>query len=386
MIVLLISTGLLLFLLVMERILHERNLRAILLRISVTGTRGKSSVVRLLTSVLREDGRMVVAKTTGSRAVVILPDGSEQDVPRRGVPSIIEQKRYVRLAAGKGADTLVMEAMSIHTENHLVESRQLVNPHIVAVTNARPDHVGAMGTTGGEVAEVLASGIPAHAEVFLPLSERREVFTRGRAYTEVEPGVSAGLSSDDRVMRSFEFDETLDLVCEISRHLGIDDETIREGIESVTRDIGALAIWRYRSERTGNECFLVNAFASNDPLSTQEAYQRVRDLFPGKKEGMYGLLNLRIDRGDRTLQWLDALRKEWANRFHALYVTGGHARALSRRLRDSRVLRETDPEKMTERVISEIPDGAILFGFGNIGGMGERLVEQWNLRGTRHGV
>ena len=59
--------GLFLFL-TFERLLLEQRLRKIPLRISVTGTRGKSAVVRMLASVLREDGRRVVAKTTGAQA------------------------------------------------------------------------------------------------------------------------------------------------------------------------------------------------------------------------------------------------------------------------------------------------------------------------------
>lgn len=386
MIILLVSTGLFLLWLVMERILHERNLRAIPLRISVTGTRGKSSVVRMLASVLRMDGRTVLAKTTGSRAVAILPDGSERDVPRRGIPSIIEQKRYLRMAAELGADTLVMEAMSIHPENHLVESGMLVQPHIVAVTNARPDHVEAMGTTGAEVAEVLALGIPADAEVFLPGPESREAFRRGRVCFEVERGASLELLGEDEVVRSRAFEDNLDLVCGLSRHLGIDDETIRRGIITAERDVGELAVWLYRSEKTDKECYLVNGFAANDPVSTREVLRRVEELLPARKGDIIGLLNLRLDRGDRTIQWLDTLGGEWLDRFSTLFVTGGHARAFTRRLRHARVLQETDPEKVTERIISGIPDRTIIFGFGNIGGMGELLVEYWSRRGTLHGV
>ena len=54
------------------------------LRVMVTGTRGKTSVARSLASVLREDGRKVLAKTTGSEAALLLPDGTERPLHRRG--------------------------------------------------------------------------------------------------------------------------------------------------------------------------------------------------------------------------------------------------------------------------------------------------------------
>ena len=52
--------------LVLERIRLDRYRSAIPLTIAVTGTRGKTSVTRMLASVLRESGRRVLAKTTGS--------------------------------------------------------------------------------------------------------------------------------------------------------------------------------------------------------------------------------------------------------------------------------------------------------------------------------
>ncbi len=134
-----------------ERFLLKRRIRSVPLRISVTGTRGKSSVVRLLASVLREDGLRVVAKTTGSRATCILPDGSERNVPRRGMASIIEQKRFVQMAARMNADCLIAEIMSLHPENHIIESQVLIQPDVVLLTNVRVDHIDAMGSQEDQI-------------------------------------------------------------------------------------------------------------------------------------------------------------------------------------------------------------------------------------------
>ncbi|MBC6948955.1 poly-gamma-glutamate synthase PgsB, partial [candidate division KSB1 bacterium] len=62
---LIFATIVFLLYLIYERISLNRHRNAIPLRISMTGTRGKSSVVRMLASVLREDGKKVIAKTTG---------------------------------------------------------------------------------------------------------------------------------------------------------------------------------------------------------------------------------------------------------------------------------------------------------------------------------
>src|SRR5574342_689952 len=154
--------------LICERIAMNRQRNAIPLRISVTGTRGKSSVVRMIASMLREDGRKVIAKTTGSQARFVLPDAQEIEIARRGVTSIIEQKRLIKKAAKIKADCLVAEIMSIHPENHCVESQQILQPHIVVITNVRQDHTEAMGETKEEIAAVLSLDIPAKARVFVP--------------------------------------------------------------------------------------------------------------------------------------------------------------------------------------------------------------------------
>ncbi len=383
----LLTTALLFILwLIVERIGHMRNLQSIPLRIAVTGTRGKSSVVRLLASVLREDGRAVLAKTTGSRAELILPDGTGEEVRRRGVPSIIEQRQAVKRGARLGVDVVVMETMSIHPENHRVEGEMLVRPHLAAVTNTWPDHVEAMGSTGDEVAEVLAGGIPAGTTVILPVGRKNGIFGRGGESIEVESGISAGILTDGEAPRPGVFDANLDLVCGICRHLGVGEGAIREGIRQAERDVGELAFWRYRPEDSDRECFLVNGFAANDPVATGAVLHEVVDLLPEEMGELTGLLNLRLDRGDRTIQWIEALQGGWRDRFRKLYVTGGHARALARRLPGVCLLKGSDPEKLTRRIVSDADEGAVIFGFGNYHGMGEHLVEHWSEIGEPVGV
>ncbi len=117
-----------------ERIVLHRAQRRIPLRIAVTGTRGKSSVVRLLASVLKQSGRTVIAKTTGSQAVILLPDGEQIELDRSVPPSILEQKQLIHRAARLKADCLVSEVMSLRPENHL---RRIPSP---PQAESRRDH------------------------------------------------------------------------------------------------------------------------------------------------------------------------------------------------------------------------------------------------------
>ena len=104
-----------------------------------------------------------------------------------------------------------VEVMSIHPENHLTETRQIVKPDLVLVTNSKPGWFG----------------------------------------------------------------ENLDLVCAAARSLDIDDETIVEGIRRTRSDAGTLRIRRYQPTDLDNPCFLVNAFAANDTESTVAVHDKV---------------------------------------------------------------------------------------------------------------
>lgn len=69
---------------------HRSNLDRIPVRIHVNGTRGKSSVTRLIAAGLRAGPRRTIAKTTGTMPRLILDDGLELPIHRAGSPNIIE--------------------------------------------------------------------------------------------------------------------------------------------------------------------------------------------------------------------------------------------------------------------------------------------------------
>ncbi len=387
---LLLAVALWLAYLVLERVRLDRRLTAVPLRITVTGTRGKSSVTRMLASVLRQNGARVLAKTTGSQALMVLPDGSEKEVRRRGHPSILEQKGVIHLGAETGVDAAVIEIMSLHPENHLVESHVLLKPHIVVVTNFRVDHTAAMGETREEVASVLALDVPRGARVFVPEGElipsfRAAVMEAGGELVPVRAGAGerSGMAG---------FEENLDLVFAVAGSLGIDERTVGEGIRRARGDVGALAVWRYRLAGAEPGCFVVNAFAANDPESTGLVHRGVLDALGLDATPCVGLLSLRPDRGDRTVQWTEALAGGFLESFDHLYVCGLHARALKRGLRRwggverIGILRETRAPEIMRTVLGRFGNGpAILFGFGNIGGVGESLVKHWSEVGERVG-
>jgi poly-gamma-glutamate synthase PgsB/CapB len=380
-----------LVLLIIEKILLNQWTNSIPLRITVSGTRGKSSVVRLLASILREDGKKVLAKTTGSEAKYILPDGSESDVPRRGIPSILEQKKLMRKAANLHVDCIVAEIMSIHPENHYVESQQLLKPGIVLITNVRFDHIEAIGNTEDEIASVYRLDIPEKATVFISEQEVRSAFLKAIENKDidliaVQRGVSSVLLRHGFESKIIEFSENFDLVVSVAKHLGVDQQMIIKGIQKAKQDFGELKIWKYQSRDSGKICYLVNAFAANDPQSTIEIISLVKNKIPFQTENFIGLLNLRSDRGDRTLQWIQALKNGTAHHFTKLFIIGAHTSVVKRKVNSVYIIKDKLPEKIMNGIFAEIEDQAVVFGFGNIGGNGSKLIDYWNQIGEAYGI
>src|SRR5437870_12875278 len=86
---------------------HSQRLAAVPLRIHVNGTRGKSSVTRLIAAILREHGISTLAKTTGTAARLIIPDGAERPVPRNGPPNLREMIWATKQAVARDARAVV---------------------------------------------------------------------------------------------------------------------------------------------------------------------------------------------------------------------------------------------------------------------------------------
>ncbi|MBM3285322.1 MAG: poly-gamma-glutamate synthase PgsB, partial [Candidatus Aminicenantes bacterium] len=234
------------FLAVLYFFLEQRSLKrragGIRFRISVTGTRGKSSVTRLVAAALREAHFSVLARTTGSKPVLLFPDGREEVIKRKGKPTILEAKKILRKASSLGADALVVEMMSIQPECLRVESRRIIRPHVLVVTNVRLDHREEQGRSKPEIASSLASAIPPRATVFLSEEELRPEFEAAAAKMNARiVGVARGFfgeapGTDQTPWPGFE--ENIRLTLAVSDFLGIPREAAWRGIGRAQPDFG----------------------------------------------------------------------------------------------------------------------------------------------------
>ena len=139
---------------------HKQVLSSLPLRIHVNGTRGKSSVTRLVAAGLRAGGLKTYAKTTGTAPRVIDPEGKDRIIHRLRSPSIGEQVRLLKYFAQDKPDAVVLECMAVQPQYQWISEQEMIRSHIGVITNVRPDHVDEMGHSLNDIAKSLSNTIP----------------------------------------------------------------------------------------------------------------------------------------------------------------------------------------------------------------------------------
>ncbi len=383
----LILSALLIFLLfgIREYQRHKNALSRLKIRIQVNGTRGKSSVTRLIASGLRGGGLNIVSKTTGTTPRFQIDNEREFPIRRLGTPNIIEEVRIVREAVKRNPDGLVIECMALIPEYQRMEREKLIKPTIGVITNVRADHLDVMGPRLLDVAYALSNTIPRNGYFFTTESRYFSVFEE-RAK---KMGTKVRLVSPEEVrdeemvgFKYFEHKENVALALAVCEHLGVKREDALSGMKSARPDPGVLRSYKIREGE--KELRFVNALAANDPDSTQKIAETVFTLTRTREQKIL-LVNLRADRQDRSKQL-----GEIASQFPVDYfvLTGRVSLPFIRAARkvgvkeDRIVNLEGMPYSVVyEKVFSLIEKKGIVLAVGNIVGYGGELVNYFASRG-----
>lgn len=359
-----VSCALLIFLgwLASSAYLHSRSLAAVPIRIHVAGSRGKTSTARLIAAGLRASGLKVLAKTTGTIPLLILPDGREQKWTRWGPSTITEQIRFFRKAARSHVDAVVLESMAVAPEYLWASEKYLVRATHVVITNARPDHAEVLGHDPDAMAQALSLLMPRQGRVVLTKEAAvacitRQADKRGNIMNVVD---ADGFSPDDSNTR---------LAMEVCTQLGVDEHQAKKGMASAGTDPGAFFVYEVLNAH-GQKLRFYNAFACNDTQSFQQLW------LANQSQGTpVVLLNARADRPVRTRDFLEVLATltppvslvlagQWSARWLKGIDFGGHkvTRLKARRAEDALIeLAALSPEPH-------------IWGVGNYYGIGEKLI------------
>lgn len=358
---------------------HRWYRRRIPIRVHVNGSRGKSSVARLIAAGLRGGGLRVVAKTTGSAPVVVHTDGSESPIPRRGGPNIREQIKIMRDAAFEGCDALVIECMAIRPDLQRTCERHIVRATHGVITNVRPDHLEVMGPTLEDVAASLVGTVPRGAHLF-HAEDRFATYFASCAKDQKSrcTGVDGrGLAPDEMAGFGYvEFAENVELALAVCEAAGVARDRALAAMYRATPDVGAMTLWQVPTHK-GNVTF-VNGFAANDPMSYERIWKRLE--LRERAPDVVLVFNNRSDRMRRAKDMLPLFGRELpAGRYVLIGEATGRLVDMLRRQRFAmdRVedLGGRPADELWAKLADLCPAGGLVVGIGNIKGIGNELLD-----------
>lgn len=386
---LLAITVVLLVYLIVETIWHRRNLQRIPIRIHVNGTRGKSSITRLIAGGLRKSGMITCAKTTGTIPRFIDPTGKEHPIYRPSHSNILEQIKIIREASTYKPQAIVIECMALQPLLQSVCELKLIRSTHGVISNTRADHLDVMGPEEIDVARALAGTTPIEGHLYTAEKHYFEVLKtaaldRKTTLTQITEADIATV--DDNEMEKFcytEHKENVALALRLCMDLGIPRETALQGMWEATPDPGALTTHEVYWKQ--HHLIFVNAFAANDPESTSQLWHQIIHKYSHCKRRI-ALINCRNDRRQRSQQLAEACAKwEPADQYIVIgtgtssFIQTAESHGISKMaLLDASMW--DAPTLFQNLVETERLSPTLIVGMGNIAGIGFQIVDYFRHR------
>lgn len=362
-VLILLCLGWLIYLIWEARQLHRAHSRLSHV-IHVNGTRGKSTVCRLIDAGLRAGGLRVFCKTTGTDPITIDVSGQEAPIHRRGPANIKEQIAIVKKAAAQNAQVLVVECMAIQPELQYAAQHQILKADIGVITNVRQDHGDVMGHTLEEVAQALSNTVPEYGILFT--GEQRTaaplLLQAQKRHTKVVQTAPDGTEPD------FDFAENIALALAVCRQLGVDRETALAGMKDYHRDPYALTV-----HRIGEQTW-INGLSINDTESSCMVLQQLRHRLGLEGRELVLLINNRADRGSRTEDMLQLCFRLTPDQ---IWLTGAGTGFMRRKLAKKLPAVPVRTIKGAAGLSSSLAgEHSVIFAVGNIA-QGGREITAW---------
>ena len=358
---------------------HQISLSGIPVRIHVNGTRGKSSVTRLIAAGLRAGGKRTFAKTTGTAPRVIDSKGIDRIIHRLRKPSIGEQVRLLKYFSDEKPDVVVMECMAVQPQYQWISEHQMVKSDIGVITNARPDHLDEMGPTEEDVVKSLCNSIPVSGVLVTAEQKHKNIIKKVTYDNNSDFIFSDENSLSNEYINNFNYIEhpqNIAIALDVCEKLGVDRDTAIGGMHQVQPDLGALIVWKLIGQKGSLQ--FVNGMAANDPVSTLQIWKFVIDRYPTKSATAV-FFNSRDDRPMRTKQMLELTFEEIRPEY--LIVRGDKIEAKINKLKhhspETIVIIFSIDEKadVVSKAILKLPDDSLIYAIGNQVGVGQEILE-----------
>jgi len=360
---------------------HKKNLFSIPIRVHVNGTRGKSSVTRLIAAGLRAGGIRTMAKTTGTLPRIIDDKGFEVPITRPHMVNIIEQLRIVDYMKRRSPQAMVMECMAVHPEYQWVCETKMIHATVGVITNARMDHILEMGPTLKDITLSLCNTLPKNGIAFTSEEKMFPLMQTAAKKNKTELIGINGEGVTPEEMSGFtylEHPDNVGLALKVCEYLGIDRTTALKGMHLAYPDVGAMKI--FRLDFGFRKVYFINALAANDPQSTFEIWRRVEQMFP-ERVHLTVMLNTRADRFDRSIQLLEMLKSVPVDKIALVGQKQDQVNMNAMRLKFPKnqviPIKSKELHNIYDSLLATCsPEGlSIIFGIGNMGQGGLQIAD-----------
>ena len=361
-----------------EFFLHQKRVKSIPIRIHINGSRGKSSVTRLVGAGLRAGGIQTITKVTGTFPRLILPDGSEAKIHRKEKANILEQIKIIKYAAEKKAEAIVIECMALQPLYQFITEHRMIHATIGVITNVRLDHLDIMGPDLIGVAKSLSNTIPKNAHFFTSEKRYFNVFKEVAEKKNTTPYQSVVESISDEEMDGFQYiehKENVTLALAICDHFGIDRETALYEMKKTRPDEGVLR--KFTTYYHDKQINFYNAFAANDPESSLFIWRSIERTMADDEIKII-MLNSRQDRLDRAKQLISMIAKNI--NFDFVLLTGESEKIVQEMGLKLNILKskliivgQIMPEKLLEKIDDITGNPTTIVGIGNMGAGGAEI-------------
>jgi poly-gamma-glutamate synthase PgsB/CapB len=287
---------------IFEFLMHQKKIRDIPIRIHVNGTRGKSSVSRLIGAGLRSSGLNTITKVTGTYPRLISGEGNEIKINRKEKANIIEQLSIVKYCHKMKADAIVIECMALQPRYQYITENQMIHATIGVITNIRLDHLDVMGPTIKDIAVALSNTIPKGKVLFTSEDKHIKYLEYICKTIKTDLHVSKKDTVSDEEMKGFKYiehKENVALALDICSHLGIERQKALDEMKKTTPDEGVLI--KSTAREDSKRVTFFSAFAANDPESSYMIWNQIIDQIDDDELKII-LLTIRHDRQSRALQ------------------------------------------------------------------------------------
>ncbi|MDU5920893.1 MAG: poly-gamma-glutamate synthase PgsB [Clostridiales bacterium] len=383
MFIIVLCVAILLILGIREQMAQKRNVEKIPIKVNINGIRGKSTVTRLITSILTEAGYKTVGKTTGTAARMIYWFQDDEDIIVRQPQgaNIGEQLKVLQKAADLNAEALVCECMAVNPDYQKVFQFRMLEANIVVIVNVLEDHLDVMGPTLDQIAQAFGATIPYNGFLITIDCAYTDYFKQIAKERNTKVIIADNSKITDEYLAKFDymiFPDNASLALAVGEALGIDEETCFKGMLNAHPDPGAMRITRIGDEDLN--CTFVNGFAANDPQSTVNIWERVKELEYNTEDPIV-IMNCREDRVDRTEIFVSDVFPKIQT--HTLVAIGEVSEPITTAFNNGQFpnvknyinLEYAEPDKIMETLNPLLKD-RMVFGVGNIHGQGEAFIEK----------